>query len=157
MKKIIVLLTLYAIAVIYQEGFANPKVTKIVNATDIKESEEAQLYNPCGLKSVECEDKDDWIETEVSAYTSRIQEADLSPCTPAKPMDICKEYKETKRCMVANNKYPLGTMIEIEGIGECEIVDRMNRRYKNNIDIYMGKDLKKALEFGRKTLKFKLI
>ncbi|MDT0648192.1 hypothetical protein RM545_15975 [Zunongwangia sp. F260] len=45
------------------------------------------------------------------------------------------------------------TRVKIEGFkGEFLVKDKMNARWKNKIDIYMGKDSQKAREFGRKKL-----
>lgn len=46
-----------------------------------------------------------------------------------------------------------GTSIKIKGLDGVYIVnDKMHRRWKNKIDIYMGTDRKKALEWGRRTV-----
>lgn len=46
-----------------------------------------------------------------------------------------------------------GTTVRIEGLeGEYMVLDKMNRRWENKIDIYMGEDLQKALNWGRKTV-----
>ncbi|MDT0690114.1 hypothetical protein RM549_09985 [Salegentibacter sp. F188] len=43
------------------------------------------------------------------------------------------------------------TRVKIEGFeGEFRVKDKMNARWKNKIDIYMGKDSQKARDFGRK-------
>jgi 3D (Asp-Asp-Asp) domain-containing protein len=45
------------------------------------------------------------------------------------------------------------TRVKIKGFkGEFRVKDKMNARWKNKIDIYMGKDSQKAREFGRKKL-----
>lgn len=44
-----------------------------------------------------------------------------------------------------------GTKVRISGIdGEFIVLDKMNKRYKKRIDIFMGKDIKAARRFGRK-------
>jgi 3D (Asp-Asp-Asp) domain-containing protein len=90
---------------------------------------------------------------EVSAYTSRVQETDSTPCIPADGSDICKRFAKGEK-MVASNDYKLGTKLKIGDLGVFTVVDRMNKRYtgKGNIDIYMGYDLKGARAFGRKNL-----
>lgn len=46
-----------------------------------------------------------------------------------------------------------GTKVRISGIdGEFVVLDKMNKRYKKRIDIYMGKNLQAARNFGRKTV-----
>lgn len=90
---------------------------------------------------------------EMSAYTSRVEETDGSPCISADNTNIC----EFDGCVIATNDYPLGYEIEIENIGKCIVKDRMNSRYTGtgNIDLYMGMDLKKALDFGRQQVNIK--
>ncbi|WP_179334959.1 3D domain-containing protein [Winogradskyella costae] len=45
------------------------------------------------------------------------------------------------------------TEVKIEGFDSLYMVkDKMNRRYKNRIDIYMGNDVKKAKKWGKKKL-----
>ena len=44
-------------------------------------------------------------------------------------------------------------LVTIEGLEGIYLVkDKMNRRWKNRIDIYMGKDVKAAKKWGRKKL-----
>ena len=44
-----------------------------------------------------------------------------------------------------------GTMVKIYGYREKFVVnDKMNRRYRNKIDIHFGKDIKAAKKFGIK-------
>ncbi|WP_458626519.1 3D domain-containing protein [Winogradskyella sp. PC D3.3] len=46
------------------------------------------------------------------------------------------------------------TKVKIQGFDSLFIVkDKMNRRYKKRIDIYMGNDVKKAKKWGKKKLK----
>ncbi|PKR81522.1 hypothetical protein CW751_03065 [Brumimicrobium salinarum] len=47
------------------------------------------------------------------------------------------------------------TRIKIEGLdGYYLVKDKMNRRWKNKIDIYMGVNVEKAREWGKKQLKY---
>jgi 3D (Asp-Asp-Asp) domain-containing protein len=44
------------------------------------------------------------------------------------------------------------TEVWIDGFdGPYRVVDKMNRRYERRIDIYFGKDVAAAREFGRRT------
>lgn len=46
-----------------------------------------------------------------------------------------------------------GTKVTIEGLpGKFIVRDKMNRRWEKKIDIYMGKDVAKAREWGIKTV-----
>jgi len=45
------------------------------------------------------------------------------------------------------------TSVKIEGLnGEYLVLDKMNKRWKRKIDIYMGKDVKAAREWGTRTV-----
>ena len=47
-----------------------------------------------------------------------------------------------------------GTMVRIDTFPDTFYInDKMHRRWKNRIDIYMGKDVKLAREWGRKKVK----
>ncbi len=47
-----------------------------------------------------------------------------------------------------------GTLVKIEGFEGIFVVnDKMHRRWRNKIDIYMGDDIEKANEWGRKKLR----
>lgn len=47
-----------------------------------------------------------------------------------------------------------GTRVRIEGFkGEYAVMDKIAKRFKKRIDIYMGLDVAKAKKFGKKTLK----
>lgn len=53
------------------------------------------------------------------------------------------------------NKYGLKhkTKVRISGLeGEYLVLDKMNKRWRKKIDIYMGKDRRKALQWGRKNV-----
>ena len=90
----------------------------------------------------------------MTAYTSRKKETDSTPCISADGTNICKY----DGCVVASNDYPFDTVVVIEGFGECVVKDRMSSRYTgtDNMDLYFGRDLEGALEFGRQNLKIKI-
>ncbi len=46
-----------------------------------------------------------------------------------------------------------GTKVRISGLpGYYRVRDKMNKRYKKRIDIYMGVDRRKALRWGRRSV-----
>ena len=90
----------------------------------------------------------------MSAYTSREEETDSTPCISADGTNIC----QYNGCIVASNDYPFDTVVFIEGLGECVVKDRMSSRYTGtgNMDLYFGEDLEGAIEFGRQNMKIKI-
>ena len=46
-----------------------------------------------------------------------------------------------------------GSRITIQGLsGEYVVLDKMHRRWRNKIDIYMGNDIKAARKWGKRTV-----
>lgn len=87
--------------------------------------------------------------TTVSAYTSREEETDSDPCTSANGANICDLYAQGTRICAANG-YAFGTILHVDGLGDCVVMDRMARKYgKDHIDWYYGYDLHSALQWGR--------
>lgn len=87
----------------------------------------------------------------VTAYTSRVEETDATPCIAADGTDICKRYAKGEKICAANF-VPLGTRLTVEGVGTCTVADRMNNRYPERVDVYYGNDLANAIAFGVKSL-----
>jgi len=76
-----------------------------------------------------------------------------NPCISANGENICAALNlGFKRC--AANFVPFGTQLYIAQYGVCTVTDRMNRRYRNRVDIAMKVTEKdRALQFGLKKLK----
>ncbi len=99
----------------------------------------------------------DWIELNVtaSAYNSVSWQTSGQPNLAAwgdtlKPGMLCIAVSRDLigKGLVHN------TMVKIEGLEGIYLVkDKMHRRWLNRIDIYMGKDVKKAREWGKQKLK----
>ncbi len=79
------------------------------------------------------------------------------PCIAANGENICTALKlGLKRC--AANFVPFGTQLSIDNYGVCTVTDRMNRRYRNRVDIAMKvTEKEKALQFGVKKLKVTIL
>ena len=80
-----------------------------------------------------------------------------NPCISANGENICAALNlGFKRC--AANFVPFGTQLYIANYGVCTVTDRMNRRYRNRVDIAMKVTEKdKALQFGLKKLKVTIL
>lgn len=109
--------------------------------------------------------------SKVTMYTSRPEETDASPCIGADGQDQCVLWRNGQN-ICATNWADIGSVLEVEGLGQCLVLDRMNSRYSTEIDWYNGYDddcldgydkydfcpqLKEAIDFGSKTLEIKLI
>jgi 3D (Asp-Asp-Asp) domain-containing protein len=85
------------------------------------------------------------------------RQTDDTPCIAANGEDICSALaKGEMRC--AANFVPLGSHLYVDKIGVCLVTDRMNRRYRNRVDIAMEKnEYHKARRFGRQKLHVKIL
>ena len=85
------------------------------------------------------------------------RQTDDTPCISANGENICRALANGEmRC--AANFVPLGSRLHVDKIGVCIVTDRMNRRYRNRVDIAMRKDeYHKALRFGRQKLHVKIL
>ena len=52
---------------------------------------------------------------------------DSSPCVGASMVNLCQLIKYTPIC--ASNCYDMGTILEVQGLGTCIVLDRMNKRH----------------------------
>lgn len=90
------------------------------------------------------------IVREVTAYNVGVREQTSdTPCTGAGGHDLCRLLeRDVKVC--AANFVPLGTILMIEEIGVCVVLDRMHRRFAHRVDVAMREhEVDEALEFGR--------
>lgn len=68
-------------------------------------------------------------------------QTDDTPCIAADGTNICVELNRGEKICAANF-VPIGTRLYIPGFGICTVKDRMNKRYRNRVDL--------AMETGRK-------
>ena len=90
----------------------------------------------------------------VTAYNvGVVAQTDNTPCIGASGDDLCKLVDQNINICAANFG-PLGAYLEIEGVGKCKVLDRMNVRYGYRVDIAMGPDeIEIAKGFGLQKLK----
>jgi len=97
------------------------------------------------------------ITVKVTAYNSLAYQTSANPEIAAWGDSL----KPGMKCIaVSRDLIKLGlkhnTLIQLEGLEGIYLVkDKMHRRKRNQIDIYMGVDVKKAKEWGVKQLKIK--
>ena len=125
-----------------------------------KATQESRMALPdlCELTDVVCEGEDvpNYNKLgEFTAYNTVEGQTDSTPFETADGTDT----RTFEGCIVAHNDLPFGSIIEIEGIGQCTVKDRMNRRYTGlgRFDICMNLDLERAKNFGRKEINYKVI
>lgn len=146
-----------------QEAEYSPEAVIEAPEQDNATSEDSTpIQDPCGLDSVVCEGEEKasiWILRTVTAYTSTVAQTDDTPCIAADGTDICERYAQGESICAANF-VPLGTILLLDTSdtpdGEdaivCVVADRMGSAHPEDVDLYMGDDLPRALEFGKQDL-----
>jgi len=86
---------------------------------------------------------------EVTAYNvGDKRQTDDTPCLGATGENLCRLVARGLKVCAANFVAP-ETVLNIEGYGECVVLDRTNRRFAHRVDIAMREnEAEKALEFG---------
>ena len=88
-----------------------------------------------------------------TAYTSHVNQTDSTPNIAAWGDRLKPGMKVIAVSRDMLNKYGLKhrSKVRIKGLdGEYLVLDKMNKRWKKKIDIYMGMDLKKAYKWGKR-------
>ena len=86
---------------------------------------------------------------EVTAYNVGVRgQTGNEPCIGATGQNLCRLVAQGLKVCAANF-VDHETILNIEGYGECVVLDRMHRRFGHRVDIAMRKDeVGRALEFG---------
>jgi len=100
---------------------------------------------------------DDMIRDFTAYNAGDPYQTDDTPCIGSSGKNICN-ILATGTNVCASNEFAKGTVLEVEGLGQCVVLDRMSARYKNRIDWAMEADeYDEAIAFGLKKLKIKVI
>ena len=94
----------------------------------------------------------DFIKVTATAYTSSTIETDSTPYLAAWRNKL---HPSVPSIAVSRDLLDIGLTngmkVRIKGLkGEFLVLDKMNKRWKNKIDIYMGNDRQKALNWGKR-------
>lgn len=91
----------------------------------------------------------------VTAYSPRVIETDSTPFINACGKRVAEGQVAVSRDLW-NAGYQCGSRILIEGKGEYIVMDKMNKRWKNRVDIFFMKT-RHAYRFGKKSLIVRLL
>jgi 3D (Asp-Asp-Asp) domain-containing protein len=95
------------------------------------------------------------LRVTATAYTSHVSQTDKSPFLAAWNNRLYPGIKAIAVSRDLLSKYGLrnGTKVRIAGLpGFYRVRDKMNKRYKKRIDVYMGVDRNRALRWGRRSV-----
>ena len=106
-----------------------------------------------------CSDNTNSLEVTATAYTSNPKETDSTPSLAAwgdtlKPgMKVIAVSKDLIKMGLSHGVDVSidGIHVSIDGIeGKYKVLDKMHNKWRRKIDIYMGKDIEKAKEWGKR-------
>lgn len=86
----------------------------------------------------------------ITAYTiGNPDETDNTPCIGAYNDNLCELAQTIRIC--ASNEFEKGTILHIDGLFDCVVMDKMNSRFLKRIDIGFT-DRSEAIKFGKQDL-----
>lgn len=103
-------------------------------------------------KNFSIEDKTFTLKVTATAYTSRYGETDATPFLAAWNNRL---HPGIKSIAVSRDLLDMGltngTKVTIDGLpGTYKVLDKMHKRWKKKIDIYMGENVSKARHWGKR-------
>ena len=119
------------------------KIIKVILLLILLISCDKQVEKPCYNKD---------LEVTATAYNSLVYQTSSNPHITAfgDSLKPGLRYIAVSRDLIDSGLIH-NTEVKIEGFDSLYIVkDKMNRRYRKRIDIYMGTDVKKARNWGKK-------
>jgi len=107
---------------------------------------------PPKIKPTHTEKKIQKLHVTSTAYTSRKKETDSSPTIAAWNNKLSPHKKSIA---VSRDLLKMGlgngTRVQVKGLsGTYTVRDKMNKRWRKKIDIYMGNNLQKAKQWGNR-------
>lgn len=128
------------------------KFNGIKRNTTIRTGKIIKLPLPYILAQIKTKKK---LRVTATAYTSHAAQTDSTPFLAAWNNRLRPGMKiiAVSRDMLTRYGMRNGTKVRIGGLpGYYTVRDKMNKRYKKRIDIYMGLDRRKALRWGRRNV-----
>jgi 3D (Asp-Asp-Asp) domain-containing protein len=100
-----------------------------------------------------------WLHVDVTAYNATIAQTDRDPWIAAWGDRL---RPGMRAIAVSRDLLSLGigrgTRVEIDGLpGEYVVLDKTHRRWTRRVDLFMGKDTRKALHWGKRKMRIRCI
>jgi 3D (Asp-Asp-Asp) domain-containing protein len=100
-----------------------------------------------------------WLEVDVTAYNASVAQTDRDPWIAA----WGDKLRPGMRAIAVSRDllslgFDHGTRVEIDGLpGEYVVLDKTHRRWTRRIDLFMGKDVRKALNWGNRQMRIRCV
>lgn len=100
-----------------------------------------------------------WIDVDVTAYNATVAQTDRSPWLAAwgnrlRPgMRAIAVSRDLLALGLGN-----GARVEIDGLpGEYVVLDKTHRRWTRRVDLFMGRDVRKAQKWGKRRMRIRCL
>jgi 3D (Asp-Asp-Asp) domain-containing protein len=100
-----------------------------------------------------------WLDVDVTAYNARAAQTDRTPTTAAWGDQLRPGMRvvAVSRDLLALG-LDRGTRVEIDGLpGEYVVLDKMHRRWTRRVDLFMGQDVRKAMNWGKRKMRIRCL
>ena len=134
------------------------KIQKELNVIEVKRIKKAHLRKMSFNKQTKKTKRTNRLKVIATAYTSHAAQTDSTPNITAWGDKLRPGMKVIAVSRDLLKVYGLkhGSKVHIKGLsGEYLVLDKMNKRWKKRIDIYMGKNRSKAFKWGRRKVELR--
>jgi 3D (Asp-Asp-Asp) domain-containing protein len=100
-----------------------------------------------------------WLDVDVTAYNASVAQTDRTPSIAA----WGDELRPGMRAIaVSRDLLSLGlgrgARVQIDGLpGHYVVLDKTHRRWTRRVDLFMGKDVRKALNWGKRKMRIRCV
>jgi 3D (Asp-Asp-Asp) domain-containing protein len=134
------------------------KIQKELNVIKVTRIKKAHLRKISFYKQTRKTKRINKLKVTATAYTSHAAQTDSTPNIAAWGDKLRPGMKAIAVSRDLLKVYGLkhGSKVRIKGLsGEYLVLDKMNKRWKKRIDIYMGKNRHKAFQWGRRKVELR--
>ena len=100
-----------------------------------------------------------WLDVDVTAYNATPAQTDRTPWLAAWGDKLRPGMRSiaVSRDLLSRG-LGRGTLVEIEGLpGEYVVLDKTHRRWTRRVDLFMGEDVRKALDWGKRKMRIRCV
>ncbi|MCK5917407.1 MAG: 3D domain-containing protein [Cocleimonas sp.] len=134
------------------------KIQKELKVIKVKRIKKSHLRKMSFYKQTKKTKRTNRLKVTATAYTSHVAQTDSTPNIAAwgdklRPgMKVIAVSRDLLKVYGLKHR----SKVRIKGLpGEYLVLDKMNKRWKKKIDIYMGKDRHKAFKWGRRNVELR--
>ena len=125
----------------------------MLTMANIQHDERQEVVQRFNTEDIMCKNCARYVDC--TAYTASEDETDSDPTITASMTKVRPGIIAVSRDLF-DQGFVFGKKVYIEGLGIYTVMDLMNKRYINRIDVFLG-NKKEAFAFGKKAVKISLL